>query len=94
MAKNKQSIWSVIILVATIVSLVLLISGIITLVVGLPAVREAARQAAIDNGLSEEEALAAALLAGIVVIVVFAISAVLDVLKIVGGFMLDRKSVV
>ena len=60
MAKqNKMSIWAVIILVATIISLILLVVTITVTALALPEAMEAAKQAAIDGGATEEEALIA-----------------------------------
>ena len=91
MAQNKKSIWSVIILIATIVSLALLIAGIVTLVIGVPATSEAARQAAIDAGATADEAKVIAAVAIGSIIGVFVASSILDVLKIIGGFMFSLK---
>lgn len=91
MAQNKKSIWSTIILIATIVSLVLLILGVIALVVGIPGARELARQAAVDGGATADEAGIIATIAVTTIIVAFVLSSVLDVLKIIGGFMFSLK---
>ena len=91
MAKNKTSVWSVIILIATIVSLVLFVAGIVTLAVSLPATRDAAVQAGIDSGVTEAEAQALGLAAVVVAVVIFALVSVLDILKIIGGFMFSLK---
>ena len=90
--KNKTSIWSMIILIATILSLILLISQIIILATNLPVAVEAARQSAISQqGASEAEAnMAAAVVLG-TVIGTFIFASVFDVLKIIGGFFFSLK---
>mgnify|MGYP006916284653 CR=1 FL=1 len=91
MGKNKRSIWSTIILVATIISLALLIAGVITLALTVPVVSTSAKEAAINEGVSEADASAVALIAMVTVIVVFVIQSIFDILKIIGGFMFSLK---
>lgn len=91
MGSNKKSIWSVIILIASIISLVLFVSALVILIVGVPATRNIAYQAAIDAGETEDVANVIAITAMVTVIVVFAISSVFDVLKIIGGFLFSLK---
>ena len=92
MAKqNKMSIWAVIILIATIISLVLLVTTITVTTLALPEAMEAAKQAAIDGGATEEEALIAVGVASGAVVVALVLGSVFDVLKIIGGFMFSLK---
>ena len=91
MAKNKMSIWAVIILVATIISLVLLVTSIALTAIGIPGVMETAKQAALDEGVSADEAniIAGAAIGVIIAALVF--SSIFDILKIIGGFMFSLK---
>lgn len=91
MAQNKKSIWSVLILIATIISLVLLVTSVILMVVGIPAISEAAKQGAIEGGATQEEAGVIAGIAIGAVIVAFVFASVFDVLKIIGGFLFSLK---
>lgn len=91
MAQNKKSIWSTIILIATIISFVLLVAAIVVLAIGMPAVSEAAKQGAIEGGATEQDAATIAGIAVAVVIVAFVFASVFDVLKIIGGFMFSLK---
>ena len=91
MAQNKKSIWSTIILIATIISFVLLVAAIVVLALGIPAVSEAAKQGAIEGGATAEEAGTIAGIAVAAVIVAFVFASVFDVLKIIGGFMFSLK---
>lgn len=88
---NKKSIWSTIILIATVVSLILLVIALVVLIVGVPATRELVKQAAIEGGFSEEEAAAIGLIATITLIVAFVITSIFDILKIIGGFLFSLK---
>ena len=91
MAKNKMSIWALIILIATIISLVLLITAVVTTVIGIPAVTETAKQTAIEQGLTAEEANIAAAAAVGILIAALVFSSIFDILKIIGGFMFSLK---
>ena len=91
MAKNKKSIWSLIILIATIVSLVLLIAGVVILALGVPAAKDAAYNAAIEGGSNAEEANLIVGIAIGTIIGIFIASSIFDVLKIIGGFMFSLK---
>lgn len=92
MAKqNKMSVWAVIILVATIISLILLVTTIAISVVALPEAMAAAKQAALDGGATEAEADLAVAIAIGAVVVALVLSSVFDVLKIIGGFMFSLK---
>lgn len=91
MAQNKKSIWSLIILITTIVSLVLLIAGVVTLALGVPAAKDVAYNAAIESGNSADEATVIASVAVGTLIGVFVVSSIFDVLKIIGGFMFSLK---
>ena len=84
--KNKLSIWAIIILVATILSLIFLVSGIVITVAGFGAAGAAARQAAIDSGADAAAAdLAVSMAIGIAVVVLI-LASLLDIFKIIGGF--------
>ena len=91
MAQNKHSIWSVIILVATIIALVLLVTSIVLTAMGIPTVLAVAKQTAIDSGVTAEEAelIAGIALGGVIAAMVFA--SIFDILKIIGGFMFSLK---
>ena len=91
MAQNKKSIWSTIILIASIISLVLLVAAVIILVIGIPGVQQLAKEAAIEGGATAEEASAVAAIAVGAIIVAFVFSSIFDVLKIIGGFMFSLK---
>ena len=86
-----MSIWAVIILVATIISLVLLVTSIALTAIGIPGVMETAKQAALDEGVSADEAniIAGAAIGVIIAALVF--SSIFDILKIIGGFMFSLK---
>ena len=86
-----MSLWAVIILIATIISLALLVTSIIAAVMSIPGAMDAAKQAALDEGLSADEAnvVAAAALGAVIVALVFA--SIFDVLKVIGGFMFSLK---
>ena len=91
MSQNKKSIWSIIILVATIVTLVLLVASIVTTSVALPGVMEEAKQAAISGGATQEEATLAVAIATAAVVVAMVFASIFDLLKIIGGFMFSLK---
>ena len=91
MAKNKMSVWAVIILVSTIIALALLIISAVTVIAGIPAATEAAKQAAINAGSTAEEANLAASIAIGVVIAAFVFASIFDILKIIGGFMFSLR---
>ncbi len=90
--KNKMSIWAVIILIATIISLVLLVTEIVFTAIGIPAATEAAKQAAEQEAGGDQAAIELAVgiaIGAIIVILVF--SSLFDVLKIIGGFLFSLK---
>ena len=89
--KNKSSIWAVIILIATILSLVVLASTIAISVVTLPDTLANAKQAAIDSGATAGEAELAASIALGAFIAALVFASAFDVLKIIGGFMFSLK---
>ena len=91
MAENKKSVWSIIILVATIISLIILVASIVVLAVGLPATIAAARQAAIDQGTPQADVDMVVSLAIGVVIFAFVLASLFSVFKIIGGFMFSLK---
>ena len=91
MAKNKMSLWAVIILVATIISLVLLVTSVVLTAVGIPHAMEVAKQTAIEEGVTADEANVIAGLAIGAVIAALVLSSIFDILKIIGGFMFSLK---
>ena len=91
MAKNKVSVWAIIILVATIIALALLVFSIVTTALGIPGVIEAAKQEAANQGLAEDEAVVVANLAIVGVIIALVLGSIFDILKIIGGFMFSLK---
>ena len=86
-----MSIWAVIILVATIISLVLLVTSIVLTAIGIPGVMETAKQAALDEGVTADEANILAVAAIGVIIAALVFSSIFDILKIIGGFMFSLK---
>ena len=88
---KKPSIWSIIILVATIISLVLLVVSIAVFAVGVPALKDAAYQGAIDSGATAEEATVIVSLALGLAIGVLVFASIFEVFKIIGGFMFSIK---
>ena len=91
MAENKKSVWAIIILVATIISLIALVASIVVLAVGLPTTIAAARQAAIDQGTPQAEIDLAVSIAIGAIIAAFVIASIFSILKIIGGFMFSLK---
>ena len=92
MSKNKMSLWAVIILVATIISLALLVTSIAVTAVAIPVALQTAKDAAMaEGGITPEEADLVAGIAIAVMIVALVLSSVFDVLKIIGGFMFSLK---
>lgn len=89
---KKLSVWSIIILVATIISLILLVTSITVTSLGIPAAMEVARQAAKDAGVPAAEQELAATIAVGAIVAALAFSAAFDVLKIVGGFLFSLKN--
>jgi len=88
---KKPSVWSIIILVATIISLVLLVVSISVFAVGVPALKDAAYQASIDAGATAEEATVAVSLAIGLAIGAMVFASIFEVFKIIGGFMFSLK---
>lgn len=89
MKQNKLSVWSIIILVVTVISLILLVFSIVSTALAMPTVMAAARQAA----AGEEEAavnLAVNIAMGAVIAAVV-ISSIFSVLQIIGGFLFSLK---
>ena len=85
--ENKKSIWSAVILFTALVSLVLLIiTAILTI-----AVVVTAKDELIAEGMNPSEAAAGALIASIVVFIIFILISAFDILKIVGGFLFALK---
>ena len=89
--QNKKSIWSTIILVATIISLALLIASIVFTAVGIPTAMEVAKQQAIASGADQQAVELAVGIAVGALIAALVISSIFDVLKIVGGFLFSLK---
>ena len=87
-----MSIWAVIILIATILSLIVLVSSIVLAVAGIPAAMEAAKQeASTVEGISEADInLAVSITVGAIIVALVFVS-IFDVLKIIGGFMFSLK---
>ena len=91
MAKNKMSFWAVFILVLTIISTVMFAISVIGFATGIGPAETLARQEAVKQGLSGQDVdLAVALVVGALV-AAFAISSILDVFQIVGGFLFSLK---
>ena len=88
---KKPSIWSIIILIATIISLVLLVVSISVFAVGVPTLKDAAYQASIDAGATAEEATVAVSLAIGLAIGAMVFASIFEVFKIIGGFMFSIK---
>lgn len=87
-----MSLWAVIILVATIISLALLVTSIAVTAVAIPVALQTAKDAAMaEGGITPEEADLVAGIAIAVMIVALVLSSVFDVLKIIGGFMFSLK---
>ncbi len=91
MAKNKFSFWALVILVVTIISTVLFVTSVIVFAAGLPAIAETVRQAGKQEGASEATIATAIAIANATAISTFAVSSVLEVLTIVGGFLFSLK---
>ena len=89
--KNKLSVWSLIILITTIASLILLATSIILSAVGIPTVMAFAKQTAIDQGLPEADVALAVNIAVIILIVTLVLASIFDILKVIGGFMFSLK---
>lgn len=89
--KNKTSVWSIIILIATIISLILLVTEIIVLANGMPAVSAAAKQAATEQGLAPAEVDLFVSIAIGTAVGAFVLASILDILKIIGGFLFSLK---
>jgi len=90
MAQNKKSIWSFIILIASIVALVLLISSIVVSAIALPAQIEAAKQS-LQGTVPAEELEIAVILSVSVIIAAIVFNSIFDILKVIGGFMFSLK---
>ena len=91
MNQNKKSVWSVIILVATIISLVLLIVNVTVTATSIPAVATTVKQAAAQQGLSqaETELLVGTMIGSVVAGLI--IGSAIDILRIIGGFLFSLK---
>jgi len=91
MAQNKKSVWSLIILICTIVTLVLLVASIVTFAVGFPTVLKEAKEAAIAEGADEEAVAIAVAVVSAVAIAALVISSIFDLFKVIGGFLFSLK---
>ena len=89
--KNKTSVWSIIILIATIISLILLVTQVIVLATGMPALSAAARQEAINQGVPQQDIDLVVSLAIGAAVGSFVFVSILDILKIIGGFLFSLK---
>lgn len=88
---KKLSIWSIIILVATVISLGLLVTSIALTAIGVPGILAVAKQTAIDQGVPEADVALVVNIALITVIVALVLASIFDILKIIGGFMFSLK---
>ena len=91
MSNNKTSVWSIIILVTTIISLILLATAVTVTVLGIPAAIEAVRQEATGKGLPANEIEMAVTITYAAIIGALVLGSAFDVLKIIGGFMFSLK---
>lgn len=91
MKQNKLSVWAMIILVVTIISLILLVFSIVSTAVAMPTVMAAAKQAAEAEGAGEEAITLAVNIAMGAVIAAVVISSIFSVLQIIGGFLFSLK---
>ena len=89
--QNKKSVWSTIILVCTIITLILLVASIVVTSLGAPAIADAAKKAAVDQGLTPSEADLAATVAVGAIYAALVVGAIFDVFRIVGGFLFSLK---
>ncbi len=91
MKQNKLSVWSIIILVVTVISLILLVFSIVSTAIAMPTVMAAAKQAAEAEGAGEEAVKLAMNIAMGAVIAAVVISSIFSVLQIIGGFLFSLK---
>lgn len=91
MAQNKKSVWSLIILICTIATLAILIGTIVVTAVGLPGLIEQAKELAISEGATADEAGAIAAVVGGVAVAVLVISSIFYFFEILGGFLFSLK---
>jgi len=91
MSKNKTSVWSIIILVATIITLVLVATTVTLTIIGMPTIIEAARQEATRRGATAAEVDAVVAVAYAAIIGGLVLGCAFDVLKIIGGFFFSLK---
>ena len=89
---NKKSIWSTIILIASIAAAVVLAVNLIFTFIGLPALREVITKVTEEAGGGDEDVIKAAvdIAIGFVIFMVI-LGSILDVLKIVGGILFATK---
>ena len=88
---KKLSVWSLIILITTVASLILLATSIILSVVGIPTIMAITKQAAIDQGIPEADIAMVVNIAIITIVVALVIASIFDILKIIGGFLFSLK---
>ena len=91
MKQNKLSVWSIIILVVTVISLILLVFSIVSTAIAMPTVMAAAKQAAEAEGAGEDAVKLAMNIAMGAVIAAVVISSIFSVLQIIGGFLFSLK---
>lgn len=91
MKQNKLSVWAIIILVVTVISLILLVFSIVSTAIAMPTVMAAAKQAAEAEGAGEEAVKLAMNIAMGAVIAAVVISSIFSVLQIIGGFLFSLK---
>ena len=91
MKQNKLSVWAMIILVVTVISLILLVFSIVSTAIAMPTVMAAAKQAAEAEGAAEEAVKLAVNIAMGAVIAAVVISSIFSVLQIIGGFLFSLK---
>ena len=91
MAKNKMSIWAIVILVVTIVLAAFLLTSVIAFSTSISTVMETARAEAAKHSTDPAEIDLIAGAAVGVIIAAFAASAVVEVLQIIGGFLFSLK---
>lgn len=90
--QNKKSIWSIIILVCTVLTLILLVASIVTYAISIPVVSQAAKEAAQSQGdlsPAEIDMVVGVAVGGVIAALVLA--SIFDVFKIIGGFLFSLK---
>ena len=90
MAKNKMSFWAVFILVMTIIMTALFVVSVVGFATSIGPVQDAARTEAAKTLSEPDLSVAVGLVVG-GVIAAFAVSSILEVLQIIGGFLFSLK---